>query len=385
MDRKIIHISLDEKFIENAKYQFNKKFGRQNSYYILVKDLDAELNFVKDDFQTIKYPKYNLITLADQLPSNAIIVFHSIKKFMFKFILNLDKRKFRLIWMFFGMEIYNDLDLYSFKTLYAKETRKNQDYLRKNTLEFIKDSLRPILRKLNWKLDYSKKELKIEVFNRFDYIGILFKEDYYNILRFGKIKNARYLFYTYYPLNRIVDLNEKIYSKGDKILLGNSGFPTNNHIDVLKKIETLINTSTKIYVPLSYGMSEYIELIDQQIKLFENLKIIKLMKFLPIEEYNNILKTIKVFILYTRRQQGVGNTIALLWHGAKVFLSHKNTFYHYLKRIGIEVYCYETELNEISINEGLTKVQIENNRKILFKNLNENLVLERLKLQIEDI
>ena len=106
---------------------------------------------------------------------------------------------------------------------------------------------------------------------------------------------------------------------------------------------------------------------------------------MPLSEYNQILKKCGVAILNNFRQQAVGNTIALLWFGSKVFLSNKNPFYHYLKKIGVVIYCYEKDLNSEKDLELLSFDKIIENRKQLFKNLNTEFLLIELKNELEKL
>jgi hypothetical protein len=385
MTREIIHISQDEKFIELTKYQFNAVYGVNNTYYIVVKDKSQSLIFVEEDFKTVVIEKDELISLAKKLPTNSIIIFHSLVSAFFPFI-NILVGKHILIWMFFGMEIYNDKDFYKRKKLYASSTHRLYPTKKESFIKSLKDNLRPFFRLLRPSLPLSSKEKKKKIFNTFNYIGLLYKEDFDYISKIAKIKSAHHFHYTYYPLEKIIDINDNPELKKNKIMIGNSGHLTSNHFDVFKKISNYSLENNEIIMPLSYGNGRYIERIKNNIpQQFNKNKMNLLTGFLPLEDYNLILKHVNIFILYTKRQQGVGNVIALIWHGAKVFLSHKNTFYHFLKRIGVIVYCYETELTEKTIKKGLTLQEIKHNRDILYEHLNEKYLLKQLKQQLDKI
>jgi hypothetical protein len=383
MIKPIIHICQDEKFIEAAKCLFNKT-NNDNIYLVIVNNSNTSLNHVKKDSNTKILTRQEFKKIPDSISKNSVIIFHSIVGSFFDFI-NEVKEKHILIWMFFGMEIYNDPYLYSSKLLYSKLTRNLALRRNKNFKKDFKDSLRPYARTFKPNLPLSTNEKKKEIFNAFNFIGILYKEEYFNILKRTKIKKPDYLFFTYYPLEFIVDINQPINEFKNKIMIGNSGHMSSNHLDVFEKISNYNLESKEIIVPLSYGNGKYIEMIISRAKSYFNNDVEFLTDFLKLEDYNKILNAVEVFILYTRRQQGVGNIVALLWHGAKVFLSKRNTFYHYLKKMGVHVYCYETELNKKTINSGLTKTQIQENRKILFKYLNEEYLVKELNNQLGHI
>ena len=187
----------------------------------------------------------------------------------------------------------------------------------------------------------------------------------------------------YYPLELIVDVTDLIYLPKKNLLIGNSGYKSGNHLDVFHAIKTFsIPTDAQVIVPLNYGESAYIQEVLASGKKHFKTMFNPLLNFMPLHEYNTHLESVGVAILNNKRQQAVGNTIALLWFGAKVFLSNKNPFYHYLKRMGVEIYSYETELNAKSITEFLSLESIEKNRKLLYTELNRNHLSDLLKTQI---
>lgn len=381
---QLIHICTDEKFIEAAKYLFNKT-SYDNIFYVVVFDKKNDLNHVKLDKRTVLISENELLELKESLKPNSILLFHSIIKTFYEFIRTSDSQ-YVLIWIFFGMELYNDKKIYKEKLLFAPLTRKH--YIPKQKIKLkkqFKNKIRPYARLFKSDTPYSQSEIKKIVLNKIDYIGIVYKHEFFNILKKFKLKKKEYLFFTYYPLEFIVDVNSSLNENKSYLMIGNSGHPTSNHRDVFEKIKHYNLAFSKIFLPLNYGRSDYINNIINCSNDKLNNEIYPLKDFLKLSEYNKILSKVRVFILYTRRQQGIGNVISLLWYGAKVFLSKRNTFYHYLKRLGVYVYCYETELNQESINKGLSKQEIQYNRAILYKNLNEKYLLNKLETQLNNI
>jgi len=104
-----------------------------------------------------------------------------------------------------------------------------------------------------------------------------------------------------------------------------------------------------------------------------------------LSDYNELLSNVGIAIFNNHRQQALGNTIALLWFGVKIFLSEQNPFYTFLKRNNIHIFSYENELNENSCNTFLTQEEIEQNRYILFKLLQQDVVTAILKKHIDTI
>ena len=381
--KQVIHICRDQKFIGAVKYQFDKIY--ENNFYYLVKDDNIQHHAkVAEDKKTKLITYEELSILAKDIEPETVVIFHSVVNSFFDAIKKL-KNKCTLVWIFFGMEIYNDSNIYSPRKLYGSKSRGFLPNKKVNHFRNIKNDLKPYIRILKPNLTYSKQEIKKRVLNSFDYLGIVYKEEYFNILKKTKIKNPNYLFFTYYPLEFIININEPINFNKNKVMIGNSGHLTNNHFDVFSKLQKYDLNDKEVVLPLGYGDPNYINEIVNNTKGYLNSDINFITDFLELEAYNKILAEVETFILYTRRQQGIGNIIALLWHGAKVFLSKRNTFYHYLKRINVTVYCYETDLNKNSIKSGLNKDKIKHNRKILYDYLNEETVLNKLKLDFKTI
>ena len=73
----------------------------------------------------------------------------------------------------------------------------------------------------------------------------------------------------------------------------------------------------------------------------------------------------------------------MVW--SKSVFKRKKSFYHYLKDLGIIVFSVEKDLNAQSISSHLDINQIENNRKILYDQLNQNQLKRDLENQIHSI
>ena len=107
-------------------------------------------------------------------------------------------------------------------------------------------------------------------------------------------------------------------------------------------------------------------------------------EFLPLEEYNLLLKSCNVAIMNHYRQQGMGNVIFLLWMGTKLFLNCKNSIYHFLKRKNIIVYSVDDLTDNINlINLPLTEIEIKHNRNILLVLFSFDTILNNLTNYIE--
>lgn len=386
MFNRIVHIASDEKFINSANWQFENAFPNKNIFFIYHCSDDIDLVHVKKSKNVnIIVTKKDEDDLLKSIELNDIVVFHSLPFVFFSIILRLPE-SIQCIWLFFGYEVYNDIHYFTEHRLLDKITKNHYSIPKQSLKKRVKENIyiRSFYRLIKPQLPLSSYETKREAMNRVNYLGCVYDEEHKNITKLIGIKKKTFPFW-YFPIERIVDVNEKVSLDKSNILIGNSGYKTGNHLDIFNKIKNYDFEKRKIIVPLSYGNGSYINnIIEFGTNIF-NDKFHPLTTFFELPKYNQIIKNCGIAILNNRRQQAVGNTIALLWFGSKVFLSNKNTFYAYLKRIGILVFSYENDLTEKSINELLTLDQIEYNRNILFTNLNSALLLKDLKQKIEKV
>ena len=161
------------------------------------------------------------------------------------------------------------------------------------------------------------------------------------------------------------------------ILVGNSATETNRHELVFDKLKRFKDDNIRLIVPLSYGDDEYRKrIIEIGRREFSN-KFYPIVKFLPFEQYLNIIFNIDIAIFFHNRSQAMGNIIQILGLGKKVFLDRiNNPLYQLFRNLGVKVYDFETEFNLIANEKELIS-----NSEIIKKTFS----LEQLKLQLENI
>ena len=195
---------------------------------------------------------------------------------------------------------------------------------------------------------------------------------------------ARHIKMSYYPLEFIFkDIEEKFIS-GDNILIGNSASETNNHLEVFELLKNFNISEKKLVVPLSYGDKNYAERICKEgEELFEN-NFSPLTTFMSLEAYNDIIQKCSIVIMNHYRQQAIGNIVSMLWMGAKVYLDERNTFYHYLKRIGVSVYSIDVDLipENPLVFQSLEINEVKMNREILRKEIGFDVLKKDLQNQL---
>lgn len=140
-------------------------------------------------------------------------------------------------------------------------------------------------------------------------------------------------------------------SKGMVILAGNSADRSNQHEEMLQLLSHHLGADDTIYCPLSYGDREHAMRIAALGHQLFGDRFIALTSFMSLHDYNALLDRIDIAVFAHHRQQGMGNMIALIGRGKKVFLRRSVTPWAFFGRLGITVFDYE-ELNLLSLAEA---------------------------------
>jgi len=106
---------------------------------------------------------------------------------------------------------------------------------------------------------------------------------------------------------------------------------------------------------------------------------------MPLDKYNSQLERAAIAIFNNKRQQALGNIIALLWMGCKVYLNPSNPIYLFLKRKGFHVFEFTNELTNDSFLKGISYEDRKTNQKLLSDLLREDVLLDSLKQQLVSI
>jgi dTDP-N-acetylfucosamine:lipid II N-acetylfucosaminyltransferase len=151
-----------------------------------------------------------------------------------------------------------------------------------------------------------------------------------------------------------------------RILVGNSGNESNNHIEILKILDFLKNADVRIVCPLSYsGNNEYISLVVTEGRKIFGEKFEPLMTILKTDHYLDLLAGIDIAVMNHERQQGLGNILPLMYFGKKVYLRSETTTYKFLKELGCTVYDIESDKDPENSFLTIDRHELIKNRKII--------------------
>ncbi|MEX1130411.1 MAG: TDP-N-acetylfucosamine:lipid II N-acetylfucosaminyltransferase [Candidatus Woykebacteria bacterium] len=381
--KPIIHIATDEKFIDAAHDIYEKAFPRLNEFLILLKKYEKEIKYLSKDneYKFIPAGQDYLSEVIKAVRGAKIVVFHGMDARHAKVAVELNKLNVKLIWNVFGIEIYNNYKIVG-NSSYGKLTYKEFVFSIK---AWIKNKLRPLYYEYIIK-DKRSNQLIIDAFKLMDYVSILYEEEIEKYIELEIVEpDIKFLKFTYYPLNIIINQNTD-YTVGKNILIGNSATFTNNHIEVFEILSKFSLEERKAIVPLSYGNEDYANAIIERGASYLGENFNPLIDFLPLQEYQKILESCGIVIMNHYRQQAVGNVLNTLYMGSKVFLSEKNTLFHYLKRIGCTIYSIEKDLvlENKSVFELLSNKQQEENRIVLNNELRPEIIISELRNKLSE-
>ncbi len=339
---RIIHIGRNGSIMNNFVKFVDENFdNKKHFFYLTGKDINNKSNVI-DIRNKIDFIK-NIIKLNIDLYNSKKIIIHGFNQsylfYLFFFQPWLLKKSYWIMW---GGDLYS--------------------YLQKS-------------KSLKMKLLYFMRGF---VFKKIKNFVTYIKGDYELAQKWYGAKGEYHECFMY-PSNlyKEYDITQEKHTNIN-IQLGNSADPTNNHIEVLKKLEKYKNEDIKIFAPLSYGDQVYAQdVIKKGKKLFGD-KFIPLTEFMPFEKYLEFLGKIDIAIFAHKRQQAMGNIITLLGLGKKVYIRNDITPWELFKDINVKVFNIQDfkidlideqikKANQQKIREYFSKENYLNQLKNLFE------------------
>ncbi|EOS79047.1 hypothetical protein C817_03115 [Dorea sp. 5-2] len=339
--KKILHIFRVEKFTEEFINFINNNFYKESHFFWIHGDkfLEGEYGYLK--YSNVEYfPQIDIKLRKEftkvQLDKFDLIIYHWV----------IDNSV---------MEFFFD----------------NKKYLKKLVLYFWGGD-----KKLTGKwMDNIKKRFVVN--NAVGLVTII-PEEIKDILAAYRPKGK--LLYAMYDNEKMRNalVNMEVLKRGENdtinIQIGNSAYPEFNHINILKLLSKYKKENIKIYVPLSYGITEYAkQVIDVGIKIFGE-KFVALQEFIPSQEYYSLLQKMDVVIMDVEKQHALGNIFVLMESGCKVYFCKNSMLHHFFSK---EMQCivYSTEQIRGMVFKELfefSDAKKQYNRKKIRENWNKN-------------
>ncbi|MBD1580967.1 TDP-N-acetylfucosamine:lipid II N-acetylfucosaminyltransferase [Pseudoalteromonas sp. S16_S37] len=215
------------------------------------------------------------------------------------------------------------------------------------------------------------------VLKKFHHVYSLNHGDAKLLERFLGVKKSKVL---PYPLIDFSYCNQKaLTSSRLKIVVGNSGAPSNNHIAIFEKLALVKGLKCELIVPLNYGGdADYIEKVIQIGKLLFAERFKPIINMLHKQHYDELLSSADMLIFAHDRQQGLYAVYAMLMMGKPIFLNSHTTSYKALKEIGFNLFDF-TDLDSFSFNmlNELAQRTDEENQRLMSENFTEQALLPK--------
>lgn len=168
------------------------------------------------------------------------------------------------------------------------------------------------------------------------------------------------------------------YHQGLHILVGNSADSSNEHLEVLRLLKEHEKALTKVFVPLSYGDADYAKTVVEQGRGLLGERFVPQHEFMPYDHYLQMLASIDIAIFNHRRQQGMGNIIALLGMGKTVCVRSDTTSWQTLTGMGIQL--GDTLKPDLCT---LNEEDAARNRSIVTQRFSEDVLVNQLRAILE--
>ncbi|HEY0743763.1 MAG TPA: TDP-N-acetylfucosamine:lipid II N-acetylfucosaminyltransferase [Chryseosolibacter sp.] len=162
----------------------------------------------------------------------------------------------------------------------------------------------------------------------------------------------------YEKIDAIVATAEYDPQKRLRLIIGNSGTPTNNHLDAIRKIDNS-GIEADLHIPVSYGDPAYIAALKRSTGFYKAGKIHFIDKLMPFEEYVRFLYSADALVMHHIRPQGYGNIFMMMYMNKPVLLNAKNISLQDLQRAELKWLTLE------QLQESSTKREVENKEKIV--------------------
>ncbi|WP_235977698.1 TDP-N-acetylfucosamine:lipid II N-acetylfucosaminyltransferase [Spirabiliibacterium pneumoniae] len=152
------------------------------------------------------------------------------------------------------------------------------------------------------------------------------------------------------------------------ILLGNSGDPTNRHLEALAAIQSAVGNTTRVIIPMGYPENNqaYIEQVRARARVLFGENVVTILKEkLAFADYLNLLQRCDVGYFNFERQQGIGTICLLIAMNIPLVLHPSNPFCLDMQAQGVPFLTPE-QLNREAIKQVKVRLQQLDKHHIAF-------------------
>lgn len=346
---KIVHLAPDEKFVPLVQVLFEEAFPGRNTY-LVPRPRSGSLKYVADltNVRLRRSIYFKLARLlARQVRAADLLVVHGMTP-LFAKALRAVRPECVVVWVGWGFDYYRLLEDQLGGLLLDKTARLEPEVTRS------RDRPKP------------RKPLPIvSVAARIDAFSVNPSE--VDLLR--AVLPALRATYHALPSFTVEDIFDRgaALMAGPDILVGNSASLSNNHLEAFDMLLPLVGSDRRLVVPLSYGNTRYAERVAQAGSERFAERFVPLRTWMPIEAYNEQMRSCGFVVMNHRRQKAVGTIGAALYKGAKVFLRPENPLFGFYAGLGAVIHSTEAlEQGDPQALVPLPEADRRRNREVIY-------------------
>jgi len=361
---RILHLAINEKFIDHAYISFENVAPNRNDFFIFF---DEYTNYIKQTpHRVVRYRDRLGFSLYQEIASYDFVVVHSLHPF-WRSVVNAAPANVVFVWIGWGYDYYN--------LLYPV----SQQLLLPATQALAGTETAPVAKTWHWpsqirQLVETLRGLdadQLSAIQRMALFSPVLPNEYplvraaFNSPRFPAVCQWNYGSLEEVLLKGFLGRQ----CSGTNVLLGNSASTTSNHADWLEWLaEQALLPKRQLICPLSYGDKHYasqIKALGQQ--LFAE-QFVALTDFMPLEDYLDLVASCSHLVMNHVRQQGVGNILIMLYLGATVFIRQENPCFAFFRELGFVLYSVQQlEQQPELLTHRLSAADIAENQRLLFQ------------------
>jgi dTDP-N-acetylfucosamine:lipid II N-acetylfucosaminyltransferase len=342
-----LHILPDSKFTE-AFFLNMKEAGLLENNVFVIRTNQKALKYVKQDIPFAALYSTDFSTKTGDTSLYHKVFIHQLAPLMYRWIA---KHSFReLHWMSWGTDLYNLPFV-------------NTDFYEPETSAFVKQARFDLLNFLYLaKVYLTNMRFKNKAYSKVAALLTWMRSEFEFATSAIPVLNASHEYFFYenqVPYERIDQIIATVETKNPstklKLVVGNSGTPTNNHIDVIRSLHQQ-GVEADLYLPVSYGDNEYISFLKENVEFYKGGKIVFMDELMDFEQYVLFLYSCDALVMNHIRPQGYGNIFMMMYMNKPVIMNKKNISLTDLDAAGIRWLTID-DVPKLKTEESIAKNQ----------------------------
>ena len=352
---KIIHIHTDLKFVDESKIFEGDNF---DNVVIMIGERNNYQGFYKNSaiFYSRSLKSYRAI-IKLCAAANMVVLYDL--NFPKAYIANRLPNSIKVIWRFFGAELYSKIPEYVYSEQTVEASHEDNE---RNGLAYYKDKCILLFNNLRYRTNFNK-EFEKAAFSRVNYF-LGFSDEEHRFLKEHWSQLPPFLQISYDPYTKV-----NIYKKnGSKVIIGNNRSPFNNHLDIIEIIKNAsLKTDFQFLMLFSYGQTtSYSKTVRAKVADVKEIQVIE--EFLPLDKLSYLYAESDALVINGYRQMAMFNIFLAIYVNTKVYLNPRNITYNWLKKEGFLIFPIDDlNVDLENNNTKLTELESIKNQQELIK------------------